>query len=261
MEVYKMHSKFQLQGLSSTIWKISDCMKYVTIGTSILTKIKEKMNINGSLVKTPRGNIDAIKTQQNWFSCTEPFDIFISHSHDDKNLAVALAGWLYESFRLRCFVDSELWECCYEKIPQINQECRDKNIESTQISSGVYIMLQMALIQMMDQSESVFFLNTKNSLRQFPYASTTFSPWIYSEISATRFLRQTNHKEKVEQPSSGILNCSSESVSPFEFKMNVSDFPVITWNELCDWRNQTKTFSRDPLGELYKLIRPYHTIT
>lgn len=255
-----MYSKFQVQGLSISTWKFQDYLKYKTTGRSILSKIKDNMNINKSLVKTPTGNIDAVKTKQNWFNCSEPFDIFISHSHNDKNLAVALAGWLYESFKLRCFVDSELWECCYEKIPQIKQECRDKNIESTQISSGVYIMLQMALIQMMDQSESVFFLNTNNSLKKFPFANTTFSPWIYSEISATRFLRQTIHKEKVEQPRSGVLNCSSESHSPFEFQIDVSDFPIITWNDLSNWKDSTNTFSRDPLGNLYKLIKPYHTI-
>lgn len=257
-----MHSKFQIQGLSLTSWNIPDYPKYIASGNAILSKIKEKMNIDSSLVKTPRGNIDAIQTQQNWFSCSEPFDIFISHSHDDKNLAIALAGWLYESFRLRCFVDSELWECCYEKIPQIKCECREKNIETTQISSGVYIMLQMALIQMMDQSESVFFLNTNNSLKKFPFTSTTFSPWIYSEISATRFLRQTKHKIKIEQPKSPLTTFSNESHSPFlEFKMDVSDFPIITWNKLRDWKNLTKTFSKDPLGELYNLINPHHLTT
>ena len=45
------------------------------------------------------------KIQSDWFPQISA-DIFISHSHDDKDLANAFAGWLYDEFKLTSFIDS-----------------------------------------------------------------------------------------------------------------------------------------------------------
>ena len=68
--------------------------------TIIIEKINSFVGDNGSL--------DGSKMQANWFPQIKA-DIFISHSHKDENLALALAGWLKVTFGLSVFIDSCVW--------------------------------------------------------------------------------------------------------------------------------------------------------
>lgn len=45
----------------------------------------------------PDGSIDGTNLSDEWFQKIQS-DIFISHSHNDENLAYALAGWLKDTF-------------------------------------------------------------------------------------------------------------------------------------------------------------------
>ncbi|MGB1318990.1 MAG: hypothetical protein ACPG5W_12310, partial [Flavobacteriales bacterium] len=54
------------------------------------------------------GKVDASGMQENWFPQVEA-DIFISHSHRNHRLAIALAGWLHGKFGLTSFIDSCIW--------------------------------------------------------------------------------------------------------------------------------------------------------
>ena len=53
----------------------------------------------------PDGSLNGSKMKANWFPQINA-DIFISHSHEDEQLAIALAGWLHEKFGLVSFIDS-----------------------------------------------------------------------------------------------------------------------------------------------------------
>lgn len=68
------------------------------------TSIKEKIN---SFVRND-GSLDGSMMQANWFPQIKA-DIFISHSHKDINLALALVGWLKVTFGLTAFIDSCVW--------------------------------------------------------------------------------------------------------------------------------------------------------
>ena len=54
------------------------------------------------------GSLDGSKMQTNWFPQIK-VDIFLSHSHKDEKLAIALAGWLKKTFGLTTFIDSCVW--------------------------------------------------------------------------------------------------------------------------------------------------------
>lgn len=54
------------------------------------------------------------------------------------------------------------------------------------------MMLSVALTQMIDNTECLFFLNTPNSLSPNPDSNQTESPWIYSEISISQLIRKKN---------------------------------------------------------------------
>lgn len=65
----------------------------------------------------PNGTIDGHELQEYWFPRIKA-DVFISHSHQDEKLALALAGWLYDTFGLKPFVDSCAWGYC-DKLSEL----------------------------------------------------------------------------------------------------------------------------------------------
>lgn len=132
-------------------------------------------------------------------------DIFISHSHNDKDLANALAGWLFAKFGLKVFIDSNVWEYSNNLLNKINDKYSNKQINQNgeflydyrscnYVSQHVNIMLSTALQKMIDKVECVILLNTDNSISVFDNhnktINQTYSPWIYSEILSTQIIRK-----------------------------------------------------------------------
>ena len=60
------------------------------------------------LVKGERGIIDGERLQ-NFVFPTNNYDVFISHSHDDLEIAKQFAAWLKEKYRYSVFLDSFVW--------------------------------------------------------------------------------------------------------------------------------------------------------
>ena len=161
--------------------------------TIIIEKINSFVGDNGSL--------DGSKMQANWFPQIKA-DIFISHSHKDENLALALAGWLKVTFGLSAFIDSCVWGYTNDLLRIIDDRyCRNVNRNSYNYNkrnystSHVHMMLSVALSQMIDNTECLFFLNTPHSLTPNTTINQTESPWIYSEIAISRLVR----KKKLEE--------------------------------------------------------------
>lgn len=160
------------------------------------TSIEETIN---SFVRND-GSLDGSLMQANWFPQIKA-DIFISHSHKDKGLALALAGWLEETFGLTAFIDSCVWGYANKLLKMIDDEyCYQKKINAYNYqkrnysTSHVHMMLSVALTQMIDNTECLFFLNTPNSITPNTIINQTESPWIYSEIAMSRLIRKKNLK-------------------------------------------------------------------
>ena len=130
-------------------------------------------------------SLDGSKMQANWFPQIKA-DIFISHSHKDEKLALALGGWLKETFGLTAFIDSCVWGYSNYLLKLIDDVyCRNINRNSYDYdkrnysTSHVHMMLSVALTQMIDNTECLFFLNTPNSITPDTIINQTESPWIY----------------------------------------------------------------------------------
>ena len=105
-----------------------------------------------------------------WFPKLNRPDIFISHSHDDENLAKALAMWLEDTFSLTSFIDSTVWGDFTLLRKKINNyfitklgsryDCEQQD----RVSQHVMMMLNTSLMEMMDRCQCLFFLNTPNSI-------------------------------------------------------------------------------------------------
>ena len=176
---------------------------YKDIGENHLNdQINEyKNNLNMYIRK---GTINGSELQNDIFPIIDA-DVFISHSHNDKDLANALAGWIHSEFGLKVFIDSNVWGYSQELLEDINSKYSNKRKDTNSsflydhdacsyASQHVNIMLSVALHKMIDTVECVILLNTDNSITIFDDTNkkmnSTYSPWIYSEIVCTQIVRK-----------------------------------------------------------------------
>lgn len=169
--------------------------EYYNKGIELYNENKKQIKTSIDSFIIDDGSLDGSSMQSNWFPQIEA-DIFISHSRKDEKRAIALAGWLNEEFGLNTFIDSCIWGYANELLRTIdNSYCLQTDgyynyHKRNNSTSHVYMMLSTALLMMMDNTECVFFLNTPSSISVNEVIDKTESPWIYSELAITQFIRQ-----------------------------------------------------------------------
>lgn len=194
-----MYRGFNLS-LKENYFEQDDFEKLQEIGSESFSNQRAKIIEKISSFANGDGFLDGSKMQANWFPQIKA-DIFISHSHKDEALAIALAGWLKDTFGLTAFIDSCVWGYANELLKQIDAVyCLNGNhsysYEKRNYStSHVHMMLSVALTQMIDNTECLFFLNTPNSITPNTIINQTESPWIYSEIATTHLIRRRHFSE------------------------------------------------------------------
>ncbi len=239
---------------------------WYSIGTSLHRAKTEVVRRNLDKYFDDDGTISASKVVQSWFP-TIKADVFISHSHADSHLAIGMAGWLEDKFGLSAFIDSTVWgysEKLLEKFDNTYCLNKDRNTyrykDRNKSTAHVNIMLSSALHNMIDNCESVFFLNTPNSVscKNDIEGSATHSPWIFSEISITRLIERKAKREE----SSALLK-SEASMEVFAEDMKVKYDLVLDHLNLIDsggleaWTRTRRTGVRGPetLDPLYWMFK------
>lgn len=192
---------------------------------------------------------DGSAIQEDWFPQINA-DIFISHSHRDEKTAKALAMWLKNEFNLTAFIDSTVWGY-FEELLSIIQLTTD--LAST--TSHVHMMLNMALMQMIDKTECLFFLNTPNSIiLNDEIEAGTYSPWIYSELGISQIIQ----KKIPARYTNIFLLQSTENKrlyedSKFRYKLNVSHLLNLDCDKLNKWKNKFTEYSQnDSFEKIYR---------
>lgn len=213
--------------------------------------------VKSSIHELIRRNIlKASQISREWFPEVD-VDVFISHSHADKDLANALAGWLNKNFNIKAFVDSHFWSYAGDLLEEINDKFSNKRDDPNggilyshkkciKASEHVNILLNAALHKMIDRTEAVFFLNTKNSIEVFNNYDqeiySTYSPWIFSEILCTQLIRKKplyeyrpKYRSFKHADSDELLLEKSDFVMPYE--VSLDHLEEISENELNKWRH------------------------
>lgn len=268
-----MYSGFSLSLTNTT--------NYQNCSSDFMEQLKRnKASIQKSLEDyTRNGILDGSMIQKDWFPQVQA-DIFISHSHDDFDLAKGFACWLYETFGLTSFIDSCIWGYSNDLLRMIDNDfCIASNnpyvydYEKRNFStSHVHMMLQTALYKMIDKTEAFILLDTSNSMLKIPsvkntIAHQTFSPWIYSEIIASQVMRRKLLSEYrcypvLEQANFSKINNSLN----IKYDIDLSHLVDIDSNDLDVWKSKynTKTApylinnsahnQRHPLDFLYNIV-------
>lgn len=267
-----MYRGFQLVGIDFDNYKGSEsrcpdlrvCVEWREVIRSNKCKVGEA--INGCFLED--GSIDGSKMQENWFPQIEA-DIFISHSHGDKKLAQELSKWLYVTFGLKAFIDSDVWGYApdlEEKLLSIYRRYSDqedyddlKNF----VSAHVHMMLSVALNQMIDNAECLFFLNTPSSISiDAPIEGTTPSPWIYLEIANSGLIRTKTPARFMPQATfteQRRTNFRLPSTSiPIRHKVSRGHLVELNPDTLQRWKSECRKYpqsdSKKALDVLYRLV-------
>lgn len=148
------------------------------------------------------GTIDAEKLKEAWFPTIEGMHVFISHAHSDVEIAERLACWLYDSFKIKSFIDSHVWGHANDLLRKIDNKYSkypsgtsyDYGIRNL-TTSNVHMLLSSALNTMMNQCEALFFINSDKSISKLGLVDRvdeerTLSPWIMSEIALSKIIEK-----------------------------------------------------------------------
>ena len=173
---------------------------YEHLGRSLFTDIVNQADDSLLEFISEDGVLEGDVIQDKWFPVVKgQFDVFLSHSHKEEDLALAyaLSGWLNEKFGLKCFLDEYVWDSADGLIRKLDDLCRrpgetsykyrDRNMTTSQ----VHAMLTSAIMQEIDDCDALFFLNTPNTVDVVAGAHEyTLSPWIFLEIGFSKLVKK-----------------------------------------------------------------------
>lgn len=185
-------------------------------------------------------SLDGSALQDAFFPTNFRPDVFISHSRDDEDFAKAFAQHLEESFGIKSFIDSTVWGGFYNLqnyldsyfIKNFKEQGRTyKRSDQYRVISHVHLMLNMALMEMMNRCEAFFLLNTPQSINiDDLIGDSTYSPWVFSEIGMFHLIEKCETQRTVQESFSARI----------KQKVDLTDFTVLTNTDLNNWRNKYK---------------------
>lgn len=228
-----MYRAYQILDDPGVLWNNQE---FYQIGQRRFANMSTKTKSELSKYINAESVLDASVLQRDWFPDMKA-DIFISHYHADTEKAIALAGWLYSTFGLIAFVDGCVWLHSRDLLKEIdNVHCKNTdntyNYDKRNLStSQVHMMICSALTMMIDRCECLFFLNTPDSVAVSAVNTTntkTESPWIYYEISVSKFIRRI-------RPSRPITKAMNESRT-IQFPLDLNHLPKLSLPELLSWQ-------------------------
>lgn len=196
---------------------------------------------------------DALK--QGWFPSKKRFDIFISHSGNDEDLAYAFAWRLQEDFNLSCFIDSFIWKHFSSLKRELDVFFEDKyqreydSMFRDRVNQHVILMLNASLMEVMERSECLFFLNTPKSVEVSEIGNYhTDSPWLFSEIGMFNNIEKKRRKRTLFE-----ARAVTATYSDIKYKLNLKGLINLGAKDLNNWVDEFSNSSKHihPLDVLY----------
>lgn len=121
------------------------------------------------------------KIKEAFFSPFEPqlkdAQVFLSHSHADKNKALKVKNYLESETNHRVFIDSLFWDY---KDNVLNELA--KYDDTSKIKDAFTLILRESLQDMIEKCPYFVFLESKNSVSNQGLSCITYSAWIYEEL-------------------------------------------------------------------------------
>ncbi len=126
------------------------------------------------------------------------YHVFISHSHDDLEVALLLATFFNRYLGLNVFLDSYVWKSADGLLRKIDDEyCKQGNGHYNYhrrnfSTSHIHAMLSMAILDIINKTECCIFIESNHSIKlsslRNANSAKTLSPWIYEEYAMMKTL-------------------------------------------------------------------------
>jgi hypothetical protein len=205
-------------------------------------------------------SLDGSKIQGAWFPQVDA-SVFIAHSHNDRELAFLLAGWLKEQFEIVPFIDSSIWGYADDLLKLIdNKYCRNDDGKTYNYhirnysTSQVHMMLSSALMTMIDKVECFIFLDTISSIIPYEGIQRTESPWIYFEIGVSQSIRKKIPERRFGKYEKLISDGQIlEKGGLAKYELDLNHLTIINSISITKWAKKNHGSSELPLDILYSL--------
>ncbi len=150
--------------------------------------------IDKLIKNAPYSNDDIVlnhnKIKEAFFSPFKPqlksAQVFLSHSHADKNKALKVKGYLESKTNHKVFVDSLFWDY---KDDVLNKLAEYDDI--SRIKDAFTLILRESLQDMIEKCPYFVFLQSKNSVSNQGLSRITYSAWIYEELKIAHSISES----------------------------------------------------------------------
>ncbi len=113
--------------------------------------------------------------------------VFLSHSHADKNKALKVKNYLEENLDAECvFIDSLFWDYKDSIVKEMS-----KYDNTSKIEDAFTLILRESLQDMIEKCPYFVFLQSNNSVSNQGLSHTTYSAWIYEELKIAHSIRES----------------------------------------------------------------------
>ncbi|GAA8278127.1 toll/interleukin-1 receptor domain-containing protein [Helicobacter pylori] len=130
--------------------------------------------------------------------------VFLSHSHADKNKALKVKNYLESETNHRVFIDSLFWDYKDDVLNEL------ENYDNTsKIKDAFTLILRESLQNMIEKCPYFVFLESKNSVSNQGLSHTTYSAWVYEELKIAHSIRESRPTPMMESWQ------VSHNISPF----------------------------------------------
>lgn len=239
----------------------SDIKEYIEIGKNQKNILESTVNKDIKNYVLANEIIDGEKIIGNWFK-TIKSDVFLSHSHNDTDLVFAFAGFLKKELDLNVFIDELVWSSADDLLKIIDNEYAYQPSSKTYnyklrnlTTSHVHSMLSTAIQSIMDNSESIFFLNTDESFPCIgdivrddnPY---TLSPWIFQEVQNAKLLKITDWSEYRKETLLEHSAFASKKLN-IAYKTPINEFAQLTSDDIQKWHKKYINRVNEPYNGIF----------
>ncbi len=132
--------------------------------------------------------------------------VFLSHSHADKNKALEVKNYLESetNHRVRVFIDSLFWDYKDDVLNEL-----EKYDDTSKIKDAFTLILRESLQDMIEKCPYFVFLQSNNSVSNQGLSCTTYSAWVYEELKIAHSIRESRPTPMMESWQ------VSHNISPF----------------------------------------------